>query len=378
MQSIVHRRAGDSTHSTVPFYAMHTREIARHLAEAASAFPWLGPISEEGLMNLVSWELGHEDILDRYQEYDSHFSRAIAPRCILHIISGNTPHAGLQSLIRGLLLGSNNYCKLPSGGLSEMDQFRDRLPFELARRVEYLSEVPGDWLERADAVIVFGSDETIDYFRVKVRADQKFIAHGHRLSFGVIFDDPELLSVSGAARDASLFDQQGCLSPHVFYVPASSAHSYAEALAEAMEMFDRSQPRRRLTVGEETEIATLRQEFAFRAATESEVAVWQSENSTAWTVLLDPDPRFTASCLNRVVFVKPLPDDLNAALLRVRTHLSTAGVYPLTAENVSKVDAVGVTRICPVGKMQAPPPSWHHDGLPVLGSLVTWVDVEQT
>jgi len=377
MQSIEHRRAGDSTHSTVPSYAMHTREIARHLAEAARPFPWLGPITEEGLMNLVQWELGHEGILDRYQEYDGHFARAIAPRCILHIVSGNTPHAGLQSLIRGLLLGSNNYCKLPSGGLPEMDQFRDRLPFDLARRVEYLSEVPGDWLERADAVIVFGSDETIDYFRPKIRAGQKFIAHGHRLSFGVIFDDPELLSVSGAARDASLFDQQGCLSPHVFYVPAPAARSYAEALADAMDMFDRSYPRRRLTVGEETEIATVRQEFAFRAATENDVAVWQSNDSTAWTVLLDPDPRFSASCLNRVVFVKPLPDDLNAALLRVRAHLSTVGVFPLTPENVSKVDAVGVTRVCPIGKMQSPPTSWHQDGLPVLASLVTWVDVEE-
>jgi hypothetical protein len=119
-------------------------------------------------------------------------------------VSGNTPAAGLQSLIRGLLLGSHNLAKLPAAGLSDLAQFREALPRELAENVEFSSDLPEEWLARAEAAIVFGSDETIAHFRGRVRSDQTFIAHGHRLSFGVIFDDPAFASVAdaGAGRFA--------------------------------------------------------------------------------------------------------------------------------------------------------------------------------
>jgi hypothetical protein len=37
---------------------------------------------------------------------------------------------------------------------------------------------------------------------------------------------------------------------------------------------------------------------------------------------------------------------------------------------------VGVSRICPVGRMQFPPVTWHQDGQPVLTPLVRWIDCE--
>ena len=80
------------------------------------------------------------------------------------------------------------------------------------------------WTKRA------ASGATIAHFRALVRPEQRFIAHGHRLSFGVVFDDPDFASPPLAARDASLFDQQGCLSAHVFYV-AQKAREYAARAA---------------------------------------------------------------------------------------------------------------------------------------------------
>jgi hypothetical protein len=38
----------------------------------------------------------------------------------------------------------------------------------------------------------------------------------------------------------------------------------------------------------------------------------------------------------------------------------------------------GVTRICPLGRMQVPPLTWRHDGRPALGELITWTGWEQT
>ena len=357
---------------------MQTREIAHHLAEAARHFPLLGSITQENLMDLVRIELGHEEILNEFRPYGDagNLTRAVGPRILLHIISGNTPHAGLQSLIRGLLLDARNWCKIPCAGLPEIAEFREYLPFELARRIEIDTQLPGHWLAQADAVVVFGSDDTVEHFRSRVLAGQRFLRHGHRFSFGVVFDDPQFESIEGAARDASLFDQQGCLSPHIFYVPAPMAREYASRLAEAMAAFEKENPRGPLTVAEHTEINALRGEFGFRAATDPEAGIWQSPDSTAWTVLLDPDSHFSASCLNRVVYVKPLPDDLDSALLRARLHLSTVGIYPVTPENCARVASSGVSRICPIGKMQLPPVTWHHDGRPVLAPLVRWIDFE--
>ena len=197
-------------------------------------------------------------------------------------------------------------------------------------------------------MVVFGSDETVEFFRKRVRADQRFLAHAHRISFGVVFDDPDFQSVAGAARSVSLYDQQGCLSPHLFYVDPKIA-------------------------------VALRKEFAFRAAVNHSEppASWGSDGSTAWTVLYDPEPQFTASCLNRVVYVKPLPEDLPAAVRRVYKHLSTIGIYPATPANAEKVVLTGASRICPIGQMQFPPITWHHDAQPVLLPLVHWVDFEE-
>ena len=354
---------------------MNTAERARHLATAAERFPFLGRTTADDLLELVRVELGDAGALDDFVQRGEHFARAIAPRSILHIVSGNTPAAGLQSLIRGLLLGSHNPVKLPAAGLPEMTQFREALPPELAERVELSTELPEEWLARAEAVIVFGSDETIAHFRARIRADQTFIAHGHRLSIGVIFDDPAFASVAGAARDASLFDQQGCLSPQVLYVK-SDARGYAERLADEMARFEALEPRATVSLSETLATRTAREEFAFRAANGEPVQVWQSSDSTAWTVVFDSTLGFPRSPLNRFVFVKPMPEDFAAELQKVRMHLSCAGVFPATIEHARVLTELGISRVCPIGQMQTPPWTWHQDGQPSLAALVRWVDFE--
>jgi hypothetical protein len=314
-------------------------------------------------------------VLETFRWHGKHLSRAVAPPVILHIVSGNTPAAGLQSLIRGLLLGSHNLCKLPSAGMPEMLQFREALPPELAARVELHTHLPAEWIERADAVVVFGNDETVRQFRTLTRPEQAFVGHGHKLSFGVVFADPKFASVPGAARDASLFDQLGCLSPHVFYV-AQDPFTYAVKLADEMQKFEARHPRRALSIAEANEIRNRRADLAFRAASDKSLALFQSSGSTAWTVVFDATPDFPRSPLNRFVFVKPLPADLAAELAPVRRHLSAAGMWPATIENARKLSTLGANRLCPIGRMQAPPWTWHQDGQPALTPLVRWVDFE--
>ena len=354
---------------------MNTAERARHLAAAAARFPLLGATTADDLLALVRAELGNAEALDDFTPRGGHLARAFAVATILHVVSGNTPAAGLQSLIRGLLLGAHNLCKTPSAGLPEIAEFRAALPPELAARVEIAGELPDVWLARAEAVIVFGSDATIAHFRALARPEQRFLAHGHRLSFGVVFDDPTFLSAPLAARDASVFDQQGCLSPHVFYV-AGDAREYAARLADGMRAFQALEPRGRVPLAAAHAIRTLREALAFRAAQGEPVALWQSDASTAWTVAFDATPRFPRSPLNRFVFVKPLPTDLAAELREVRPHLSCAGLWPATRAHARALAPLGVSRLCPLGRMQSPPWTWLQDGAQTLAPLVRWVGAD--
>jgi hypothetical protein len=282
--------------------------------------------------------------------------------------------------MRGLLLGSHNLCKLPSRGMEEAERFVAGLAPSLRASVEMNELLPEEWLERADAILVFGRDETVAHFRGLAQPWQTFIAHGHQLSLGIIFDDPDLASVAGAANDSAIFDQQGCLSPQVFYVRergAFTARAYAERLAEEMGHFEEHTPRGALTLSEANGIRTLREEIAFRAANEEPLALLASAGGTAWTVIADATRGFPRTPLNRTIFVKPLPRDLEAEIAPVRAYLSTCGVWPPNDENRDFAMRLGATRICPVGKMQQPPVTWHHDGQQVLAPLVRWVDGEK-
>jgi hypothetical protein len=363
---------------------MTTADRAIHLAAAAARFPFLGRTTAADLLGLVRTELGHAEVLDDFvpqgkqangqaERQQMVLARPLEP--LLHIVSGNTPAAGLQSIIRGLLLGAHNLCKIPASGLPEIIEFRSALAPELAARLEIAGELPDSWLDRAQAMIVFGHDATIAHFRTLLRPGQRFVAHGHRLSFGVVFDDPKFDSAPQAARDASLFDQQGCLSPHVIYV-AGEARGYAARLAEEMRAFQAREPRGRVSLSEANAIRTLREELSFRAAQGDTAAVWTSEGSTAWTVAFDTTPGFPRSPLNRFVFVKPLPADLGEELSHVQAHLSCVGIWPATMAHARTLGRVGISRVCPLGQMQAPPWTWLQDGGQSLGPLVTWVGAE--
>ena len=361
------RRTLVRTHSVPP-----TAERITALAATARKFPFLGDYSENALGAWLAAELGHAAALDQFVPSAGRFAKAIAPETIVHILSGNTPAAALQTLTRGLLLGARNLCKLPSAGLPEVDQFVAALPEEMRAMVELSTTLPDGWLAHAAAVIVFGSDATIAHFRGRVSPEQTFLGYGHKVSFGIVFDDPEFASAEGAARDASLFDQQGCLSPHVFFV-RENARAYAENLAGEMAWFAKRNRRQELTVAEYASIRAVHENVQFRTMNGEECRMFSGDG---WTVIFDTAPGFPTTPLNRVVFVKPLPPDFAASLASLRPFLSTCGIFPATGENAGFAAALGVSRICPIGAMQSPSAAWHHDGLPSLAPLVRWVDFE--
>jgi hypothetical protein len=325
------------------------------------------------------------------------------PELIAHFLAGNVPAPGINSICFGLLLKSANIVKSSA-----------RDPVFPALFVESLREVDAeladcvavlDWrrdereltraaLDAADAVIAYGADETVSELRRLARADATFLGYGHKLSFAVIAKEAmtanNLLSLTEAAAfDASVYDQQGCLSPHVFYVEEGgelSPRAFAEALAKAMAAYAERVPLGQFSIEESAQIAKLRSAYEFRAASDNSVAVWAGPGS--WLVVYEEDPMFTVSCLNRTVFVKPIKHLKSVPQLvrRYASNLSTVGIAPICPASSGmneRVDTfaaelvkLGVNRVCPIGQMQRPPLWWYHDGRPNIANLVRWADAE--
>lgn len=338
----------------------------------------LGKVDESELSGFLAAELGRADALEVFSTHGDIRSKAVAPGHILHIVSGNTPHAAMQSLLRGLLLGSANTVKLPSGGLPEVTAWIGSLPDDLSRLVTVEPDRENvDW-HSADAVIAIGSDDTINSIQSRIQPHQTFIPHGHKVSIGIVSQATE--EAAGlAARDVSLYDQRGCLSLHAIYVDEStgaSARDFSRLLADAMEEFAGHSPPRPLTLSEAGAVRNLRDTTRYLAANGTATELIESKGSLDWTVIYQDTAALQLSCLGRTVFVKPLPPEPTTDALGPESrHLSTIALHPFDTVAAEKLTRLGAHRICPLGQSQQPSLFWHHDGFAPLASLARWQDI---
>lgn len=359
---------------------MITRERIALLGECSALFSaWTGPFETATLGAWLAAELGDEEALERPVPHGPLRCQARAPRSLLHVVSGNTPHAAFQALLRGLVVGARNMVKLPSSGLPDFEQAVAQLPPALAAMVDLVNELPPGWREEFDFVAVFGSDETLAWFQEQTPPKTRLLLHGQKLSIALVGGDLEH-AARLAAQDVSLFDQQGCLSLHDVYLTAEAGGTpaqFAALLAEEMKAFNEHTPRAPLSPADSGAITTVRESIRFAAASEPDAyALWESVGSTDWTVIHERSPTLKISPLNRVVYVKPWPvSGTREALGPALIHLSTLASHPFDPNPASDLLALGATRFCPLGETQNPSLFWHHDGRPPLASLVTWVDL---
>jgi len=361
-------------------------------------------LTVENLNALIVQDLGHTKRLDDLvattaEERLNRAAFASGPEFLVHIAAGNIPNPTLMSIVLGLLTRSAQFLKCASG-TSFLPRLFAHSIYDADHKLGACLEI-AEWrggaelLEQAlfadaDCVTATGSDETLAAIRAKLPSKVRFLGYGHRVSFGFVASGA--LSgvnakkvVQRAAADVVAWDQLGCLSPHVIYVEhggGMAVEQFAEMLAAELARRETTEPRGQVPTELAATIASRRGFYEVRAAHSPETRMWQSENSTAWTVVYEADSRFQASCLHRFVYVKGTPDLENAlrGADELRGKISTVGLAApddAPVELAQRLARWGVTRVCPLGQMQNPPLTWRHDGRPVLGDLVTWVDWEQ-
>ena len=365
---------------------------------------FFGHLKRENLEVLLAQDLGHLRRLDdlatsKEERYSNRSSIATGPELLVHITAGNLPVPTLCSMAFGLLVGSSQFIKCAKGTAFLPRLFAHSI-YEIEPKLGAcieLAEWPGGeerfeepLFAEADCVTATGSDETLKSIRDRLPLHVRFVGYGHKVSYGFI--GRECLegylakeTVQNAAHDIAAWDQLGCLSPHTFYVEKDGsvkASHFAESLGQELEAIEKTHPRGPLDTQSAAAISSRRDMYELRAANLPDTSIWSSPESTAWTVVYEADPIWQNSCLNRFVYVKEV-EDLDE-VLRVtepmRGKVSTVGLAVAEEELeacVTKLARWGVTRVCPLGRMQRPPLTWRHDGRSPLAELITWTDWEQ-
>jgi hypothetical protein len=363
---------------------------------------FFGRLTADGLQALLLQDLGHPQRLDRISASSGPDAGRAAvvsgPELLVHITAGNIPAPALMSMVLGVLLRSAQFVKcaseaslLPRLFAHSLYQADPKLGacLEIACWPGGSTALEDPLFEAADCVTATGTDETLATIQQRLPRKTRFVAYGNRFSFAYI--TKEMLSgftakkmIERATDDVVAWNQLGCLSPHAIYVEDGgviSPEAFAELLAEAMGAREQTEPRGPLSRENAAAIASRRSIYELRAAHTAGTRLWCSPDSTAWTVVYEAEPRFQLSCLNRFIYVKGV-NDLTTALQGAHGFPGKVSTVGLGAPE-HKVEALatelarwGVTRVCPVGKMQDPPLTWRHDGRPPLGELVTWTDWE--
>jgi len=361
-------------------------------------------LTPENFQALLEQDLGGSERLDKIGAATSdqkRLSSAVAngPELLVHITAGNVPPPALMSLVLGVLVRSAQFLKCASGTALLPRLFAHSL-YDADPKLGSCLEI-AEWrggqhslelalFEEADCVTATGTDKTLAEIAQRLPARVRFLRYGHRVSFAFITH--KVLTgafvkrtLERAVDDIVAWNQLGCLSPHVFYVQDGGTVSpefFAELLADGLAAREQAEPRGELPAEVAAAIASRRAIYELRAAHSPGTRHWCSKDSTAWTVVYEADPQFQLSCLNRFVYVKTVKD-LTEALQNaesVRCKVSTVGLGApehRAVELAAELARWGVTRVCPLGQMQNPPLTWHHDGRPALGDLVTWTDLER-
>jgi|GEM_PF-2072737 len=321
------------------------------------------------------------------------------------IAPGNLPVATWQAMLEPLGAGCELRVKPGSGDPDTPERLRralGELSPETARRIE-VCPFPSDdldaltrFLADVDVVAVHGSDDAVRAVRAtcaRACPDASFVAHGHGLSLGwlgrEIWQDVSGLQLAARAfaHDALLADGRGCMSLRAVLVEglsrADEAAKLSAAFGEALESCAAELPPGRI------DTALL---ASHRAALEAvrfvPAARVSSGPNLEWSLAVLPAATGLALDTTDVgpgarhLRVLPVfgPPHLIDALRPLAPHLSTLGV----AEAASAQDALrsaaalaGFRRLCPAGRMQAPPADRAPDGRMPFASFLSLVDVEE-
>lgn len=356
------------------------------------------------LRRFVAEDFANPGVLDGFQPAPKGGAvRAFGPDLLVHSWAGNVPALSLWSLVCGLLVKAPAIGKLASAEPLFAGWFARLLgevhpPLADCLAVVWWDGAGGEegagaqgaaaLYAQADTVLAYGGNRTLDALRRRLPVTTRFVPHGHRLGFGLIaaaaldaLRAPALARL--AAWDVMRYDQQGCYSPHVFYVERGAPvapRAFADHLAAELANLQRRFARRALALEEGAAVAKWQQGVEWGAGESLLIGPVDAPWSVAYG---DSLQALAPTALYRTIAVVGV-DSLEEVLPVVaaqREYLQTAGVAAAPEalyRLAGLLGAAGVTRICAIGAMSTPEAGWHNDGRFNLLDLVRMTEIEQS
>lgn len=356
------------------------------------------------LQRFLAEDFVNPKVLDEFQpRVKGGWMKAFGPELLVHVWAGNVPALPLWSFVSGLLVKAGSLGKISSAE-----------PVFATLFARLLAEVEPRWADcfavvwwpnkhdvvkdhatestafgLADVVVAYGGNHALQAMQVNIPVTTRFLPHGHKLSFGMVAATA-LSAQKGpkvamqAALDVVRFDQQGCYSPHVFYVQKGaqmSPYEFAQQLSHSLASLEHSMPRRALSLEEAAQINAWRETHELTSMQGRSLALLGSDATLSTVIFSDSPLQLTPGPLNRCVMVVAVETltEVAALIAPQRDYLQTVGLAAAPEELLNLGEClgqVGVTRICALGTMTAPAAGWHHDGRFSLLDLVRMVDIE--
>jgi hypothetical protein len=351
------------------------------------------------LHRFVAEDFANPKVLDEFQPaVKGGAVRAYGPDLLVHSWAGNVPALPLWSLVCGLLVKAGNIGKLPSAEpvfATLMAKLLAEVHPPLAECLAVVWWKGGDTASasalfaEADTVLAYGGNEAVAQVRSQVPVTTRFLGYGHKLGFGLVGRealDTQRASATArlAAHDVVRHEQQGCYSPHQFYVQRGgkvAPREFAQYLAAELANLQLRFPRRALSLEESAALAGWRQGAELRSLVAGSTELIGDVQS-AWTVAYsDHAQPLAPTGGGRSVLVSAV-DELDQVIPLVAPHaafLQTAGIATAPRELyriAEGLGSAGVTRIAALGAMTSPEAGWHHDGRFNLLDLVRMVEIE--
>ena len=305
-----------------------------------------------------------------------HGRRLVAPATIGHLWPA-LPGAGVTPTLVGALLGASQVIKPSqrgaSFGLFFSNVWQEVTGGALSLEVAASGALDGSW-RALDRVLISGSDETIAEVTRWLgestgRSRRRVMGYGHRVSFGVVVDDetPQTITSAAAlATDVVMWRQLGCFSARavIFCGSEARAQEFAAHLATEIHRAVTTLGARALTVEELAERAQARgvAEFTGELFGEESAPGWVHKTSEPWR---GQAPSVMSVTLHRLDTIEALDHTVEVPAHQLQGACLFHGGRGAPRRQWCDVLArLGVTRICAPGRLQAPPPTWWHDGMP--------------
>ena len=274
------------------------------------------------LHRFVAEDFSNPKLLDEFQpQRNGGAAKAFGPELLFHSWAGNVPALPLWSLVCGLLVKAGSIGKLPSAEPLFASLFARLLAEVHPPLADCLAVVwwKGGGTEQSaavyaqsDTVLAYGGNDALDDIRRQLPVTTRFLPYGHKLGFGMV-GAAALDTLRGpatarlAAHDVMRYDQQGCYSPHVFYVERGgkvSPREFAQYLASELANLQHRFPRRALALEDAAAFAGWRQAVELQSLSADTGVESIGGDGAAWGVAYCDRARSLApTALNRSIQV---------------------------------------------------------------------------